>query len=205
MKIYTLADYEASGIISANQRAIIESAIDRRENALIVGETKAGKTTLLNAILEYIARQSPNERVVLLEDTVELQARNANLVQLRAMEGSYEINDLLKDALRLRPDFLCIGEVRGKEALTFIKALWTGHPGACTVHASTALAGLRRVESMIQEASVTPQRSQIAEAINLVIVIRRDEKRPAKRAVTEIVRVKSTLSDGDYDMENPLA
>ncbi|MER2510116.1 MAG: ATPase, T2SS/T4P/T4SS family [Amaricoccus sp.] len=196
--VFPLAEYEARGIMSADQRRAIESAVQARHNILVVGETLSGKSTLLNAIIAHVAAVTPAARFVILEDTTELQCAAANVVQLHT-SGSLDMAALLRSAMRLRPDVIAIGEVRGKEALSFVDALGTGHTGYCTTHAGSALGGLRRLETLIRQASVDPQREQIAAALDLIVVIRRDPKSPASRRVSEVLALDSELSaDGAY-------
>lgn len=196
--IFSLAEYEARGIMTTVQRAAIEAAATARLNLLVAGATVSGKSTLLNAILAHIASATPSDRVAVLEDTCELQVSSANRVQLHTT-GGLTMNDLLATCMRLRPDRILIGEVKDKAALSFVKSLGTGHSGACTIHAGSAYGALRRLEDLIQEASVTPQRRQIAEAIDMIIVIRRDPRHPAGRVVKEVSELSSELSpSGEY-------
>jgi len=142
LKVFTLSNYVESGVMTPVQRHAIERAVRERENILVVGGTTTGKTTLTNAILRYIAEASPHHRLVIIEDTPELQCTIDNHVMLRT---SYNVDQLrlLKVTMRLRPDRICLGEARGSEALALLKAWNTGHPGGvCTVHANNARAGL---------------------------------------------------------------
>lgn len=201
--VFTLADYEARGIMSANQRRAIEAAVVGRQNILVVGETASGKSTLLNAILAHVVETAPLDRFVILEDTTEIQCSGRNTVQTHTT-GDLGMDELLRTTMRLRPDRIVVGEVRGKEALTFVKALGTGHTGYCTIHAGSALRGLHRLEACIQEASITPQREQIAAALDLIIVIRRDPKAPGSRSVREVLALDSALSaSGGYCLHHP--
>lgn len=159
------------------------AVIDRR-NILVAGGTSTGKTTLTNALLAEVAKS--DDRVVLIEDTRELQCEARNLVALRTKDGVVTLSDLVRSSLRQRPDRIPIGEVRGAEALDLLKAWGTGHPGGIgTIHAGTAIGALRRLEQLIQEAVVTVPRALIAETINLVAVLagRGSERRLAELAV----------------------
>src|SRR5688500_18901797 len=128
--------------MSDQQRAAIERAIEARRNVLVVGGTGSGKTTLLNACIEHIARTSPDHRLVIIEDTPEIQCSARNRVFLRSTT-KVDMLQLLKATLRLRPDRILVGEVRGAEALVLLKAWNTGHPGGlATVHANDAASGL---------------------------------------------------------------
>ena len=168
--VFTLSDYVSHGIMTSAQASILRRAVQDRQNILVAGGTSTGKTTLTNALLQEVAQSS--DRVVLIEDTRELQCRAPNLVALRTRDGVVSLSDLVRSALRLRPDRIPIGEVRGPEALDLLKAWGTGHPGGIgTIHASTAIGALRRLEQLIQEAVITVPRALIAETINLIAVL----------------------------------
>ncbi len=160
----------------------------------MAGGTSTGKTTLANALLAEVAKTA--DRVVLIEDTRELQCRAANLVALRTKDGVASLSDLVRSSLRLRPDRIPIGEVRGGEALDLLKAWGTGHPGGvATIHAGTAIGALRRLEQLIQEAVVTVPRALIAETIDLIAVL---SGRGSARRLTELARVEGLGAGSDY-------
>ncbi len=186
--LYTLDDYVRDGILSTGHARVLREAIDQRLNLLIAGGTGSGKTTLAGAqINEMVARSDPNERYVIIEDTFELQCRARNLVQLHTADNA-DMTRLVRTTMRLRPDRIIIGEVRGAEALALLKAWNTGHPGGVTtIHANSAAAALTRLSSLVQEAGVPPQPELIAETINLIAFIVRT---PRGRRVTELVRVE---------------
>ncbi|HQS96278.1 P-type conjugative transfer ATPase TrbB [Novosphingobium sp. 17-62-19] len=168
--VFTLTDYVEAGIMTAEQAESLRAGVYARKNILVVGGTSTGKTTLVNALLAEVARTG--DRVVLIEDTRELQCAAPNLVALRTKDGAASLTDLVRSALRLRPDRIPIGEVRGGEALDLIKAWGTGHPGGVgTLHAGSALGALRRLEQLIQEAVITVPRALIAETIDLIAVL----------------------------------
>jgi type IV secretion system protein VirB11 len=185
--LYALDDYVNDGILSATYAEILRDAIDRRLNILIAGGTGSGKTTLAGALInEMVARSDPNERYAIIEDTLEIRCRARNLVQLHTAEGA-DMTRLVRTTMRLRPDRIIIGEVRGGEALALLKAWTTGHPGGVTtIHANSAAAALIRLSSLVQEAGVPPQPELIAETINLIGFIVRA---PSGRRVTELVRL----------------
>lgn len=169
-RIHTLADYVADGIMTPEAAEILRAAVIDRRNVLVVGGTSSGKTTLANALLAEMA--ALDERVVLIEDTRELQCPAPDTVALRTRQGVATIADLVRSTLRLRPDRIIVGEVRGPEALDMLKAWNTGHPGGiATIHANGASAALHRLEGLVQEAVVTVPRHLIAEAIDLIVVI----------------------------------
>jgi len=161
---------------------------------LISGGTSSGKTTLANALLAEVARL--DERVILIEDTRELQCAASDCVALRTKSGVVSMADLVRSTLRLRPDRIIIGEVRGAEALDMLKAWNTGHPGGiATVHANSARSALYRLEQLVQETVVTVPRRLIAEAIDLVVFI---GGRGTARRIETIAEVSGLGPDGDY-------
>jgi P-type conjugative transfer ATPase TrbB len=192
--VFFLDDYAIAGIITAEQAAVLRDAVAQRRNILVAGGTSTGKTTLVNALLAEVAKTA--DRVVLIEDTRELQCRAQNFVGLRTKDGVASLSDLVRSSLRLRPDRIPVGEVRGKEALDLLKAWGTGHPGGIgTIHAGTALGALRRLEQLVQEAVVTVPRALIAETINLVAVL---AGRGSERRLIELSDVRGLGPDGDY-------
>jgi P-type conjugative transfer ATPase TrbB len=192
--VFTLDDYVAAGIVACVQAEALREAVRERRNILVAGGTSTGKTTLTNALLAEIAKTT--DRVVLIEDTRELQCTSPNLVALRTKDGVASLSDLVRSSLRLRPDRIPIGEVRGAEALDLLKAWGTGHPGGIgTIHAGTALGALRRLEQLIQEAVITVPRALIAETIDVIAVL---SGRGTDRRLTELARVESLTPAGDY-------
>ena len=220
-RIFTLDQYCQSGILTgktdplnrlrrrenfADQLAglshadVIRAAIAAKKNILTAGSTGSGKTTFTNAILDGIATISPHDRVISIEDTTELQCSVANYVDLRAV-GSVTMLDCLRACMRLKPSRIVVGEVRGAEAHTMLKAWNTGHPGgAATVHANDALSGLIRLESLVAEATSAPQQQLIAEAVDLVVFIDEEASLSAGRKVREVALVNG-YRDGRYQLE----
>ena len=142
--VFTLDDYVAAGIMTESQAAVLRRAVTERSNILVAGGTSTGKTTLANALLAEVAKTA--DRMVLIEDTRELQCQAPNLVALRTKDGVVSLSDLVRSSLRLRPDRIPIGEVRGAEALDLLKAWGTGHPGGIgTIHAGSGIGALRRL------------------------------------------------------------
>ncbi|WP_456756458.1 P-type conjugative transfer ATPase TrbB [Bradyrhizobium sp. USDA 4461] len=196
--VFTLDDYVARGTMTSEQAKVLRGAVAARKNILVAGGTSTGKTTLTNALLAEVAKSS--DRVVLIEDTRELQCNAPNLVALRTKDGVATLSDLVRSSLRLRPDRIPVGEVRGAEALDLLKAWGTGHPGGIgTIHAGTALGALRRLEQLIQEAVITVPRALIAETINLVAVL---TGRGADRRLAELAFVSSLGAAGDYNLSS---
>ena len=192
--VFSLADYVTTGIMSKWQAEALAGAVAARKNILVVGGTSTGKTTLTNALLAEVAATS--DRVVLIEDTLELQCAAPNLVSLRTKDGVATLSDLVRSALRLRPDRIPIGEVRGAEALDLLKAWGTGHPGGVgTLHAGSALGTLRRLEQLIQESVVTVPRALIAETIDIIAVLVRDG---TGRRLAELAEVRGLDAAGEY-------
>jgi type IV secretion system protein VirB11 len=188
-----LGDYVEQGVMSQAQADALSAAVGWRRNILVAGATASGKTTLANALLAELAGST--ERVVVLEDTVELRCPAPNTVALRSKDGVASLTELLRSTLRLRPDRIIVGEVRGPEALDLVKAWGTGHPGGiATVHAGSARGALRRIEQLIAEAAVTVPRELIAESVEVIAVL---TGRGSARRLTELCAVQG-LADGDY-------
>jgi type IV secretion system protein TrbB len=174
-RIFTLSDYQEQGIVSAEQRELIELAATDRKNILISGGTSSGKTTLANAILALPAFS--DTRTILIEDTPELQCSAWDQVALltRRTPKLIGVVDLVRDSLRLRPDRIVVGEMRdGAAALETLKAWNTGHPGGLsTIHANSASDALLRLEDLTSEVATIIPRRAIGQAIDLVIHIAR--------------------------------
>jgi type IV secretion system protein VirB11 len=194
--VITLGEYVADRILTDAQANVLRQAVRDRKNILIAGGTSTGKTTLVNALLQIIAETG--DRTILIEDTVELQCLAKDHVALRTRSGVISMRELVRSTLRLRPDRIVVGEVRGGEALDLLKAWGTGHPGGiATIHAGSALGALTRLEQLILEVTVTPPRSLIAESIDLIVFI---AGRGGARHIEAIDRVVGL--DGDaYRLE----
>jgi len=192
--VFTLDDYVAADIMSADEAGVLRHAVEKRRNVLVAGGTSTGKTTLVNALLAEVAKTT--DRVVMIEDTRELQCKSPNLVALRTKDEVASLSDLVRSSLRLRPDRIPIGEVRGAEALDLLKAWGTGHPGGIgTIHAGSALGALRRLEQLIQEAVVTVPRALIVETIDLIAVL---AGRGPERRLAELAAIEALGPNGDY-------
>jgi pilus assembly protein CpaF len=183
------------GTLTEEQRLRLEEAVADRRSVLVSGGTGSGKTTLLNALSSFIAA---GERVVTIEDAAELRLQQPHVVRLESRpagiegRGEVTIRDLLRNALRMRPDRIVIGEVRGVEALDLLTALNTGHDGALsTVHANSPADALRRIETLVLMAAVGLPHATVAEqvrrGIDLVVHLRREAD--GSRRVSEIAEV----------------
>jgi len=183
--VIPLSRYIEDGMMTAEQAGFLVRAVRERQNILIAGATSSGKTTLVNALLAEIA--ATGDRVLVLEDTVELQCAARDHVPLRTRRGVVSMQELVRSSMRLRPDRVVVGEVRGAEALDLIKVWGTGHPGGiATIHAGSALGALLRLEQLILEVAVNPPRALIAEAVNVVIYI---AGRGRRRRIENIARL----------------
>ncbi len=197
-RLIPLEDYVRTGVMTEYQASTIRSAISARLNIIISGGTGSGKTTLANAVINEIVKSTPEDRLVILEDTAEIQCAAENAVLLHTSD-TIDMARLLKSTMRLRPDRIVVGEVRDGAALTLLKAWNTGHPGGvATIHSNTAMSALRRLEQLTAEASQQPMHEVIGEAIDLVISI---ERTPRGRLVRDIIQVERFIN-GQYEIES---
>ncbi|MGI2036339.1 P-type conjugative transfer ATPase TrbB [Rhizobium panacihumi] len=189
-----LDKYVADEIMTPAQVDAIREAIGARKNIVISGGTGTGKTTLTNAIIAELVEVTPDHRLVILEDTAEIQCAAENHVILHTTD-TVDMGRLLKSTMRLRPDRIIVGEVRDGAALTLLKAWNTGHPGGiATVHSNSALAALTRLEQLVAEVSSQPMPEVIGEAVDLIVSI---ERTPKGRVVREILKVDG-FREGKY-------
>jgi len=197
--VFTLDQYVEQGIMTDEQAGILRQAISDHDNIVVIGGTGSGKTTLLNALLaEPILK---NDRIVLIEQTRELQCVAPNKVQLltRDIEPIVSMRDLSRDALRLRPDRIVYGEVRGGEAYDMVKGWNTGHPGGMsTIHANSTMDALYRIEDLVGEVVERIPHRAIGSAINLIVEIKRT---PKGRKLTSILRVEGYASNNYHTRE----
>lgn len=194
-QVFTLENYEQAGSLTARQKSKIEQWIQTRKNILVVGGTASGKTTFINALIAKIVGTHPKHRLVILEDTVELQCQAESFVQMRSTD-TVSLQTLVKTALRHRPDRIIVGEVRGKEAFDLLTAWSTGHPGGvASLHANSALSAFPRLEQLNQIAIQTPLKALIAEAIDAIIYL---EKTAEGRQVKELIEVQGLSETGHY-------
>ncbi|WP_034624069.1 P-type conjugative transfer ATPase TrbB [Maridesulfovibrio hydrothermalis] len=185
-QVFSLEEYVETGIMTAEVMASIKAAVSQKKNIVVIGGTGSGKTTLVNAIIKSIAELTPADRLVIIEDTSELQSHSPNTIILRSSDHT-SIQTLVRATMRLRPDRILVGEVRGGEALELIKSWNTGHPGGvATVHADSAAKGLQRIGDLISEASTSPMPHLIGSAVDFLIFIKRTK---TGRTVSEIATV----------------
>ncbi|MCZ7537639.1 MAG: P-type conjugative transfer ATPase TrbB [Acidimicrobiia bacterium] len=194
-QVRTLDDYVAEQRLSAFHADTLREAVRERLNIIVTGGTASGKTTFVNALLqEKVKLSHPNHRFVILEDTIELRCAAPNRVALRTSEVA-DLTRLVRATMRLRPDAIIVGEVRGREALDMLKAWNTGHPGGmCTVHANSARAALSRLDQLVQEAGVPSQPFLLADAVDLVVALR-------ERHVREVLRVQGYDPTRGFELE----
>jgi len=205
-RIISLEEYVAAGIMSEDQRQAIIRAVHARKNILVVGGTKTGKTTLTNAIIDEL--KDLNQRVATIENVLELQVRAKEWHSYRVLSGVHEASQLVEGCLRVAPDRIIVGEVRGAEINSMLEAWGTGHPGGvCTIHSDTAtpIQALRRVETLLRKANQVPIPELIADAINLIVPIQAVScKTPQgtrfRRLVPEVVSVLG-FEHGQYELE----
>jgi type IV secretion system protein VirB11 len=198
-RIHTLDDYVEAGIAAPGQAAALRSALAARRNIIVAGGAGSGKTTLLNALLAEPCMASG--RLIVLEDTPELQVSGANNVQLltRRADPHVTLRDLVQVALRLRPDRIIVGEVRDGAALDVLKAWNTGHPGGLlTLHANSAQDACHRLEDLCLEAQAASPRRLIASAVDLIVFIARTA---SGRRITELLDLKTTTHPTKGDLE----
>ncbi|MBA3069122.1 MAG: P-type conjugative transfer ATPase TrbB [Hyphomonas sp.] len=189
---FGLDDYVRSGALAPATALALRQALQARQNIVIAGGTSSGKTTFANALLAEPALAG--DRIVILEDTRELRCRAPDVTQLRTYRSAVTLRDLVRSTLRLRPDRIVVGEVRGGEALDLLKAWNTGHPGGLTtLHANSASGVFSRLENLVAEATATLPFSLIGEAIDIIVFLSR---RSGERRVEEALRVTGFDENG---------
>lgn len=196
VSIFTLEQYVEAGTMTERQKNIIIDAVNSHKNILVVGGTGSGKTTLVNAIISKMTDNFPLERVVIIEDTGEIQCSAENYVQFHT-SPNVTMTDLLKTTLRMRPDRILVGEVRGKEALDLLMAWNTGHSGGCaTVHANNCDQALERIAMLISMNADYPKPIEplIASSVHVIVHIARHEH---GRRINQILTAEG-FSAGKY-------
>ncbi|SDK33584.1 type IV secretion system protein VirB11 [Agrobacterium fabrum] len=197
-RLIPLDDYVTGKMMTSHQASVIRNAIKSRLNIVVSGGTGSGKTTLANAVIAEIVETAPDDRLVILEDTAEIQCVAENAVALHTSD-SVDMARLLKSTMRLRPDRIIVGEVRDGAALTLLKAWNTGHPGGVTtIHSNSATSALQRLEQLTAEVSQLPMQTVIGDAVDLIVSVERTGK---GRRVTDILHVEN-FSAGRYLTES---
>jgi P-type conjugative transfer ATPase TrbB len=197
-RVFSLGDYVEQRVLTPAHREELARAVENRDNVLVAGGTRSGKTTLVNAVLLEITERCPRDRVVVLEDTRELQCAARDHLALRTTD-EVDLSGLVRLTLRSSPDRIVIGEVRDKAALQLLDAWSTGHPGGvATVHATDACGALDRLDRLAQRNGVPPQAQLVADAVDLVVVVAGSGQ---QRRVREMVRVLGLTRTGRYELE----
>jgi type IV secretion system protein VirB11 len=202
-RVFSLAEYCAAGSITTEVIEIIHAAVLCRQNIVVVGGTSSGKTTFVNAVIHAISELTPSHRLLILEDTAELQSKSPNTVFFRtSVMASVDMRALAKVSMRYAPKRILVGEVRDAAALELLKLWNTGHPGGVgTFHADSAEEALPRLEELIEEAGLGPKQKLIGRAVDLVVYM---EKTPEnQRRISTIVKVNGyNPKKEDYEREH---
>ena len=197
-RVFTLAEYAAAGSLTLEAVSLIEDAVCRRLNIVVVGGTSSGKTTFVNAVIDAIDRLTPTHRLLILEDTAELQSKSPNAVFFRtSVLANVDMRTLAKVSMRYAPKRILVGEVRDAAALEMLKLWNTGHPGGVsTFHADSAEEALPRLEELVEEAGLGPKQKLIGRAVDLAVYM---EKTPDnQRRISSIVRVNKFNHKEDF-------
>jgi type IV secretion system protein VirB11 len=201
-RVFTLTEYLAAGSITAQVIEIIHDAVVRSLNIVVVGGTSSGKTTFVNAVIHAISELTPSHRLIILEDTAELQSKSPNTVFFRtSVLANVDMRALAKVSMRYAPKRILVGEVRDAAALELLKLWNTGHPGGIgTFHADSAEEALPRLEELIEEAGLGPKRPLIGRAVDLVVYM---EKTPDnQRRISNIIKISGyNPKKEDYEKE----
>jgi P-type conjugative transfer ATPase TrbB len=194
--IFTFSQYLQSDAMTLSQADVLRAAIANHRNILVVGGTRSGKTTLMNAIIHAMVEHDPHERFVILEDTIELQCAAEQDVRFKKSPGA-TMTDLLRTSLRMRPDRLLVGEVRGPEALDLLMAWNSGHEGGCaSLHANGCRPGLSKLAMLVSMAPEAPRHIEplIGEVVHVLVHIART---PRGGRIQEIREVRG-FHDNQY-------
>ena len=197
-RVFTPEEYMLSGSLTPEAVAIIENAVHCRQNIVVVGGTSSGKTTFVNAVIDAISRITPTHRLIILEDTAELQSKSPNTVFLRtSVLAEIDMRKLAKVSMRYAPKRILVGEVRDAAALEMLKLWNTGHPGGIsTFHADSAEEALERLEELVEEAGFGPKQKLIGRAVDLAVYM---EKTPDnRRQISSIIKVNRFNHKEDF-------
>ena len=197
-RVFTLEEYVLSRSLTPEAVSIIEEAVRQRQNIVVVGGTSSGKTTFVNAVIDAISRLTPSHRLIILEDTAELQSKSPNTVFLRtSVLAEVDMRKLAKVSMRYAPKRILVGEVRDAAALEMLKLWNTGHPGGVsTFHADSAEEALERLEELVEEAGLGPKQKLIGRAVDLAVYM---EKTPDnRRQISSIIKVNKFNHKEDF-------
>ena len=197
-RVFTLEEYMLSRSLTPEAVSIIEEAVRQRQNIVVVGGTSSGKTTFVNAVIDAISRLTPSHRLIILEDTAELQSKSPNTVFLRtSVLAEVDMRKLAKVSMRYAPKRILVGEVRDAAALEMLKLWNTGHPGGVsTFHADSAEEALERLEDLVEEAGLGPKQKLIGRAVDLAVYM---EKTPDnRRQISSIIKVNKFNHKEDF-------
>ena len=197
-RVFTLEEYMLSRSLTPEAVSIIEEAVRQRQNIVVVGGTSSGKTTFVNAVIDAISRLTPSHRLIILEDTAELQSKSPNTVFLRtSVLAEVDMRKLAKVSMRYAPKRILVGEVRDAAALEMLKLWNTGHPGGVsTFHADSAEEALERLEELVEEAGLGPKQKLIGRAVDLAVYM---EKKPDnRRQISSIIKVNKFNHKEDF-------
>lgn len=197
-RVFTLEEYMLSRSLTPEAVSIIEEAVRQRQNIVVVGGTSSGKTTFVNAVIDAISRLTPSHRLIILEDTAELQSKSPNTVFLRtSVLAEVDMRKLAKVSMRYAPKRILVGEVRDAAALEMLKLWNTGHPGGVsTFHADSAEEALERLEELVEEAGLGPKQKLIGRAVDLAVYM---EKTPGnRRQISSIIKVNKFNHKEDF-------
>lgn len=201
-KVFTLDEYLAQGVIGPEVIPIIRNAILSRKNIVVVGGTSSGKTTFVNGIIHELDELCPHDRLLILEDTAELQSNAPNAVFFLTSElAGIGMRQLTKVCMRYAPRRILVGEVRDSAALELLKLWNTGHPGGIgTFHADSAQEALERLEELVEEAGVGPKQKLIGRAVDLIIYMEKTHRNT--RRLSSILSVnKFNMKEGTYETD----
>lgn len=200
-RVITLPEYLESGVITPDVIPLIEEALLARKNIVVVGGTSSGKTTFCNGIIHFLNELCPHDRLLILEDTQELQSKAPNTVFLQTSElAKIGMRELTRVCMRYAPKRIFMGEVRDSAALELLKLWNTGHPGGLgTFHAESAEEGLQRLEELVEEAGVGTKQAMIGRAIDLIIFMQKN--RQNQRVLSEIIQVNGFDPNSGYDTQ----
>lgn len=196
-RIITLPEYLEQGVITPDVIPLLKEAILAQQNIVVVGGTSSGKTTFVNGVIHFLDELCPHDRIVILEDTAELQCKSPNAVFFLTSElAGITMRDLTKVCMRYAPKRIFVGEVRDAAALELLKLWNTGHPGGIgTFHADSATDALERLEELVEEAGAGPKQKLIGRAIDLIVFMTKTARNT--RELREIVRVKGYSKKDD--------